>query len=226
MLNRWCVIILWSAQRHHHYHHQHQGKGVDSTQETAIWQPLTSHTSLERQRVMQRTWWWREKSILSFRSATGLCAATARWASGLSKIHTRLAGSKASGPCVFQRKRWGKRFLWQHPCTWQCVLACLCVFAPSPPCLNIPPTPISVIFSSQNGIQPICLTAAENSTLSHLDMVLTCTGNFLSLSPHIMNTPSSAKQRKAEGLKGRRHRNKRERKASALGLLSIEPVPL
>lgn len=124
---------LWSA-----HHHHHQAKGVDSTHGTAIRQPLTSHTSLERQRVMQRTWRWREKSILSFRSATGLGAATARWARGLSKIHTRLAGSKASGPCVFQRKCWGKRFLWQHPCTWQCVLACLCVFAPSPPWLNIP----------------------------------------------------------------------------------------
>jgi len=127
--------IFWSAQLQHHHL---QAKGVDSMRETAAWQPLTSHTSSERQRVMQRTWRWREKSILSFRSATGLRAATARWARGLSKIHTCLAGSNASGPCVFQRKRWGKRFLLKHPCTWQGVLACLCVFAPSQPQLNIP----------------------------------------------------------------------------------------
>lgn len=106
--------------------------------ETPAWRPLTSHTSSERQRVMQRTRRWREKSILSFHSATGLRAATERWARGLSKIHTCLAGSKASGPCVFQRNCWGKRFLWQHPFTWQYVLACLSVFAPSQPQLNIP----------------------------------------------------------------------------------------
>lgn len=153
-----------------------------------IWQPLTSHTSLENPRVMQRTWWWREKSILSFRSATGLCAATARWASGLSKIHTRLAASKASGPCVFQRKRWGKRFLWQYTCTWQCVLACLCVFAPSPPWLNIPQHQYLSSLLAKMECSPF--VSQQLGILPNLDMVLTCTNNSLSLPQPIRIPPA------------------------------------
>lgn len=164
---------------------------------------------------MQRTCWWRAKSILSFHSATGLCAATARWATRLSKIHTRLAGSKASGPCVFQRKRWGKRFFVAAPmhltmCISQAV--CLCSI---PTLSQYPPTPISVVFISQNGTQPICLAVVESSTSARLDVVLTCTEHFVTLSPHITNTCSSDKQRRAEGLKGRRHRNESEKSISA-----------
>lgn len=66
-----------------------------------------------------------EKSIFSFRSATGPNAATARWAAGLSKIHTCLAASKAPGLSVFQRKRWGS-VLWR-PLHFT-VLELLCFF--------------------------------------------------------------------------------------------------
>lgn len=152
--------MFWSTHQHNH----HQAKGVDSTY-SMVWQPLTSHTNLVRQRVMWRTWLWREKSILSFRSATGLCAATARWARGLSKIHTRLAGSKASGPCVFQRKRWGKRFFVAalvHLTLCICLPLCLCSV---PTLTQYPSAPICVIFSSQNGVQPTCLPKVENTTL-------------------------------------------------------------
>lgn len=75
---------------------------------------------------------------------------------------------------------------------------CLCSV---PTLTQYPPTPISVIFSSQNGMQPICITAVENSTLSNLDMALTCTDNFFSLSLHITNASSSAKQHRARGVK-------------------------
>lgn len=40
---------------------------------------------------------------------------------------------------------------------------CLCSI-PTP--TQYPPTPISVIFSSQNGVQPTCFPMVENSTLS------------------------------------------------------------
>lgn len=150
----------------HHHHHHHQAKGVDNAWETAIWQPRTSHTSLARQRVTQRTWRYREKSILSFRCTTGQCAATARWVTGLSKIHTHLAGSKASGPCVFQRKRWGKRFLWHHPCTWQCVVACLCVFTLSLHWLNLPQNQYLSSLIAPNRLRHISVTTAKNFTLS------------------------------------------------------------
>lgn len=58
-----------------------------------------------------------------------------------------------SGPCVFQRKCWGKRFSWQHPCTWQCELARLCLFC-VPTLSRSPSTLISVMFTGQNATQP------------------------------------------------------------------------
>lgn len=47
-------------------------------------------------------------------------------------------GARHQGRVYFKGNAEESVFLWQHPCTWQCVLARLCVFAPSPPCLNIP----------------------------------------------------------------------------------------
>lgn len=92
-----------------------------------------------------------------------------------------------------------------------------------PPCLCSVPTltlypsvPITVIFRSQSGMQPICLTTVENSTSPHLDMALECTYHFLSLSPHNRNASSSAKQCRAVRLKGRRHRNERESSRTAV----------
>lgn len=80
---------------------------------------------------------------------------------------------------------------------------CLCS-VPTP--TRYPSTPISVIFSSQNGMRPICLATVENPTPSHLDMALTCTDNFLSLSAHITNTSGSAERHRAQGLKGMREK--------------------
>lgn len=90
---------------------------------------MTGTDLLHQPGVRQRTWHGEEKSILSFRSGTA-CAATARWAGGLSKIHTRLDWSKASVQYVFQRKRWGKRF--RGPSTWQCVTLSLLCPNPTP----------------------------------------------------------------------------------------------
>lgn len=89
---------------------------------------------------------------------------------------------------------------------------CLCLI---PTLSQYPQIRISFIIISQNGTQPICLTVAESSTLSRLDMVLACTDDFLSLSLHITNAPSSAKQHRAEGLKGRRHQNESEKSISS-----------
>lgn len=80
--------------------HSHHAKGADSASAVLVWHSLTFYSSLERRRVMQRTRSWREKSLSSFCSTTGLCAATATWAIGFPKSQTSLAGSKASGPFV------------------------------------------------------------------------------------------------------------------------------
>lgn len=75
---------------------------------------------------------------------------------------------------------------------------CLCS-VPTP--TQYPSTPISVIFSSQNGTQPVRLTAVENSTSSHLDAALTCADVFLSLSRHVTNASGSAKAARGRGVK-------------------------
>ncbi|KAF6719295.1 hypothetical protein FQA47_017043 [Oryzias melastigma] len=53
--------ILHSSHGHHRSHRW--AKGVDSTWETMARQPLTSPTASEWQRVIQRTWQQKDKSI-------------------------------------------------------------------------------------------------------------------------------------------------------------------
>lgn len=171
-------------------HHPH-AEGENSSGEPLCEVPDPYQRS-KRLWVTQRTCCWREKSIFSFRSATGLSAATARWARGLSKIHTCLAVSKASGLCVFQRKCWGKRF-----CGSPCALDSVCSLTMSllVPTLNqSPTTPISVIFSSRHG--------------------------SLSIAPHLVVWGHLCLYRDTSGVKGRRHQTEEEKSISSRTVVS------
>lgn len=105
----------------------------------------------------------------------------------------------------------------------------LTVCARPPLCLRCIPTLshypftlISVIFTGQNDTQ-----LPKNPVLSYHDMVLTCA---VTLHHYLceLEVPLALQSAMGEGLKGVRHRNEREREreATALRLLSIEPVPL
>lgn len=94
---------------------------------------------------------------------------------------------------------------------------CLCSV---PTLTQYPSTPIYVIFSSQSGMQPICLGGE-----SYLILIwFSCAQTFFCHYLDTLRTP--AKQGRPKRLKGKRQRNERETEASVLRLLSIEPVPL